>query len=76
MNDEVRRLLVSIGLMIAAIACGGGRPTDQTPTALFGWSRRPSIVGDLVRSIGGDVIELRDPDGRRGRSPPLQAVGR
>ena len=51
------RTLISVGLLAAAVACGGGRPTGDTEGPLRVVATT-SIVGDLVRSIGGDVIEL------------------
>jgi manganese/zinc/iron transport system substrate-binding protein len=51
------RTLILVGALAAAIGCGGGRPDDRTEGPLRVVATT-SIVGDLVRSIGGDVIEL------------------
>lgn len=53
-----RRLLVSIGIIIVAVACGGDRPTSDTDGPLRVVATT-SIVGDLVRTIGGDAVELQ-----------------
>ncbi len=53
-----RRTLVSIGLLVVASGCGGGQPTGGTDGPLRVVATT-SIVGDLVRSIGGDAVELR-----------------
>jgi manganese/zinc/iron transport system substrate-binding protein len=51
------QILVFGGVLTAAIGCGGGQPADQVPGPLRVVATT-SIVGDLARSIGGDVIEL------------------
>jgi len=51
------RILISIGVLLTAIACGGGSPAGDTEGPLRVVATT-SIVGDLVRSIGGDAIEL------------------
>jgi manganese/zinc/iron transport system substrate-binding protein len=51
------RVVVLTGVVVAAIGCGGGRPADQTEGPLRVVATT-SIVGDLVKTIGGDVIEL------------------
>lgn len=53
-----RRLLISIGVVVVAAACGGGRPTGETDGPLRVVATT-SIVGDLVRVIGGDDVELQ-----------------
>lgn len=52
-----RRILVAFTLVAVANACGGGRPTGDTDGPLRVVATT-TIVGDLVRSIGGDDIEL------------------
>ena len=51
------RILILAGALAAAIGCGGGQPADQAQGPLRVVATT-SIVGDLARSIGGDVIEL------------------
>ena len=51
------RVLAAFGLVLTATACGGGRPTGDTEGPLRVVATT-SIVGDLVRTIGGDAIEL------------------
>jgi len=51
------RILAAFGLVLTATACGGGQPAGDTDGRLRVLATT-SIVGDLVRSIGGDVIEL------------------
>ena len=51
------QILVLVGALTAAIGCGGGHPADQGQGPLRVVATT-SIVGDLARSIGGDVIEL------------------
>ena len=52
-----RRILVVFTLVVVATACGGGQPTGDTAGPLRVVATT-TIVGDLVRSIGGDAIEL------------------
>ncbi len=51
------RILILPGALAAAIGCGGGQPADRAHGPLRVVATT-SIVGDLARSIGGDVIEL------------------
>ena len=51
------RILAAFGLVLTATACGGGQPSGDTDGPLRVVATT-SIVGDLVRFIGGDVIEL------------------
>ena len=51
------RTLILVGALAATIGCGGGRPAGETEGPLRVVATT-SIVGDLARSIGGDVIEL------------------
>jgi len=51
------RFLAAFGLFLTMTACGGGQPAGDTEGPLRVVATT-SIVGDLVRSIGGDVIEL------------------
>ncbi len=52
------RILVTFTLVVVATACGGGQPTGDT-TGPLRVVATTTIVGDLVRSIGGDAIELK-----------------
>ncbi len=52
-----KQLLFLVGFLAAVIGCGGGRSADTTEGPLRVVATT-SIVGDLARSIGGDVIEL------------------
>ena len=51
------RSLVAFGLVLATAACGGGEPAGDTDGPLRVVATT-TIVGDLVRSIGGDAVEL------------------
>jgi manganese/zinc/iron transport system substrate-binding protein len=51
------QILTLAGVLTAASGCGGGQPADRAPGPLRVVATT-SIVGDLARSIGGEVIEL------------------
>jgi manganese/zinc/iron transport system substrate-binding protein len=51
------QILILVGALAAAIGCGGGQSAGPTEGPLRVVATT-SIVGDLARSIGGDVIEL------------------
>lgn len=51
------RLLVAFGFALATASCGGGGPAEDTEGPLRVVATT-TIVGDLVRAIGGDTVEL------------------
>jgi manganese/zinc/iron transport system substrate-binding protein len=53
-----RRALFVIGVLVLASACGGGQPRSDAGGPLRVVATT-TIVGDLVRSIGGDAVELQ-----------------
>lgn len=52
-----RRMFISIGFLVVVAACGGGQPVEESGGPLRVVATT-SIVGDLAKTIGGDVIEL------------------
>lgn len=53
-TDNLKALAMAMGL--AAVACGGGPPVDDS--AKLEVVATTTIVGDLVRAIAGDAVEL------------------
>jgi len=52
-----RQVLTALGVTVAAVACGGGQPAGDVDGPLRVVATT-SIVGDLVRFIGADDVEL------------------